>query len=272
MKYFFKGVFVVIIVFVAASFVLEHLAPYNPWKRFEPYQPPGSAHWLGTNDMGQDILSELMAGSKVSLLVGLISALLSSAIGLMLGLISGYFRGKTDNVIMGLTDIFLTIPKIPLLIVFTAFLRPDFWMIGIILGLLWWPSTALVVRSKTKQVRERGFIESSRCLGFKNRQIIFSDILPNIQDVVYPKFLINLATAMSAEASISFLGLGDPSVKSWGMMINYAFAKGGFVNNMWWWIIPPGFCLLLAVFVTLQMGFRMEEAEKHYFPIEGIVS
>lgn len=272
MNHFLKALTAVVIVFLAASFLLEVLAPHNPWKRFEPYQPPGPVHWLGTNDLGQDIFSELLAGGRVSLMAGLISALAASVIGVLLGLISGYFGAGTDYLIMALTDIFLTIPKIPLLIVLTAFLKPDFAMTGVILGLLWWPSTALVVRSKTRQVRKRGFVESSICLGFKHHHIIFSDILPQVQAVVYPKFLINLATAMAAEASISFLGLGDPTAKSWGMMINYAFVKGGFVNNMWWWVLPPGFCLLLTVFITLWTGFRLEEARNHFLFSEGIVS
>jgi peptide/nickel transport system permease protein len=272
MNHFYRWVIILIISFVLASIVLEMLAPYSPWKRFEPYRPPGRKHWLGTNDMGHDIFSELLVGSKITLLAGLTAAVVSSAIGLLLGLFSGYFKGKTDNLIMGLTDIFLTIPKIPVLIVLTAFLNPGYWVIGIILGLLWWPSTLLVVRSKTRQVREAGYIESSRCLGFKNRHIIFSEILPNIQEVVFPKFLINLATAMSAEASVSFLGLGNPESKSWGMMINFAFIKGGFVNNMWWWYLPPGLCILLVVFIVLWMGFRMEEKRKEVFTFEVVLS
>lgn len=260
------GIIVVLLV-ILVSLLAQFLAPYNPWKRFDAYLTPCDKHWLGTNDLGHDIFSELLVSTRVSLMVALIAALISSLAGLILGLTSGYFKNNIDNIIMGLTDIFLTIPKIPLLILLTAFFKPSYWMTAIILGLLWWPSTTMVVRSKTKQVREMAFIESDQCLGFRSRFILFSEILPNIQEIVFPKFLINLATAMTAEASISFLGLGDPSSKSWGMMINFAFVKGGFVNNMWWWYLPPGLCIMSVVFVIMWLGLRVEEKQPNLYGV-----
>ncbi len=255
------------LIFIVTSLLTHWLAPHDPWKRFEAFQMPSHDHYLGTNDLGHDILSELLAGTKISLMVGLIAAAVSSSIGLVLGLLSGYFPGKILSLIQMLTDIFLVIPKIPVLILLAAFIKPDYWLIAIILGVLWWPSTCLVVRSKTKQLREAGFIESARCLGFKHGYIIFSEILPNLQDVVFPKFLINLATAMTVEASISFLGLGDTSAKSWGMMIHFAFARGGFFNNLWWWYLPPGLCIVAVVFTVLWLGYRLEP---HHNRIQSI--
>jgi peptide/nickel transport system permease protein len=183
---------------------------------------------------------------------------MATLIGTIIGLLSGYFKGILDEILMGITDIFLMIPQIPLIIILAAFLRPGFWTMALIMGSLWWTSTARVVRSKTLQVRETKFIESARSLGFSNYHIIFSDIFPNIFQVILPKFILTIASAMIAEASISFLGLGDPTMKSWGMMINFAFSRGGFINGYWWWYLPPGICITAFVFSVVLLGLVLE--------------
>lgn len=259
---------VLFLVFILMALFSEFLAPHNPWKRFEPYASPTKNHLLGTNDMGNDILSELIYSSRVSLLVGFGASFIATGIGLILGLISGYFKGFVDEIIMGITDVFLMIPRIPFIIILAAFLRPSFWIIALVIGFLWWTSTARVVRSKTLQVREMNFILSSKCLGYSDAHIIFSDILPNIVHVVLPKFMLTIASAMISEASLSFLGLGDPSMKSWGMMINFAFTKGGFINEMWWWYIPPGICITLFVFSIVLLSFTLEREEQIDMGIE----
>jgi len=248
--------------FVLAAIFADYIAPHSPWERFEPYTKPSTKHWLGTNDIGNDILSELIHGSRASLIVGVGASAIATLLGLFIGLISGYFKGFVDELLMGITDIFLMIPRIPLLIILAAFLKSSFWIIMLALGLLWWTSTARVVRSRTLQVCEMDFVTSSKCLGFKNRHIILSDILPNIFPVALPKFMLTVATAMISEASLSFLGLGDPSMKSWGLMINFAFIKGGLINEMWWWYLPPGICIVLFVFSIVLLGFSFEEEKK----------
>jgi peptide/nickel transport system permease protein len=248
-----------LLVFMLAALLAGQIAPYGPWQRFTPYEPPNRSHILGTNDMGHDILSELIHGTRISLLVGFGAAVLATFLGLGLGLMAGYFKGAADNILMGITDIFLLIPRIPLVIILAAFLRPSFWLIGLVIGLLWWTSTARIVRSKVLQVREMDFVSCARSLGFSRRHIMFSEILPNILHVVLPKFMLTIAAAMISEASLSFLGLGDTSVKSWGMMLNYAFQKGALVNGMWWWILPPGLCITLIVIAVVMLSFSLEE-------------
>jgi peptide/nickel transport system permease protein len=250
---------VLFMAFLVTAIFSNFISPYDPWKRFEPFEGPSLEHILGTNDLGNDILSELIYGSRTSLLVGFGAALVSTLTGTCAGLYAGYFRGTADEVIMCLTDVFLMIPQIPLIIILAAFLRPSFWTIAVLLGLLWWTTTARVVRSKALQVREMGFVESAKSLGFSDAHIIFSEILPNIFQVILPKFLLAIASAMIAEASISFLGLGDPSMKSWGMMISFAFSRGGFINGCWWWYLPPGLCITLFVLSVVLMGSAMED-------------
>ncbi len=253
--------FILFLSFLLMALFAAEIAPYDPWARFEPYQPPGSEHLLGTNDMGHDILSELIYGSRASLLAGFGAAILATFIGTLVGLAAGYFKGMTDEALMGITDIFLMIPQIPLIIVLAAFLRPSLYLIAIIMGLLWWTSTARVVRSKTLQVREMGYVQAARSLGFSDPHIILTDVLPNILYVIMPKFLLAIASAMIAEASISFLGLGDITMKSWGMMINNAFNRGGFINGYWWWYLTPGLCITLFVLCVVLMGCAFEEQE-----------
>ncbi len=245
--------------FLLAAIFSPFISPCDPWDRFEPYLPPDQDHILGTNDLGQDILSELIYGSRVSLIVGFGAALMATIIGSSIGLLAGYFKGMADEILMGITDIFLMIPQIPLIIVLAAFLRPSFWLIALLMGSLWWTSTARVVRSKTLQIRVMGYVQSKRSLGFSHLHIIVSDVLPNLSQVVMPKFLLSIASAMIAESSISFLGLGDPSMKSWGMMINFAFSRGGFINGYWWWYMAPGLCITIFVLSIVLLGSFLEE-------------
>jgi peptide/nickel transport system permease protein len=253
---------VLVTLFILTAILADVIAPHSPWERFDPYEKPSRKHLLGTNDIGNDILSELIFGSRASLVAGIGAAFIATLLGLLIGLFSGYFKGVWDEILMGITDIFLMIPRIPLIIILAAFLKSSIWLIMLALGFLWWTSTARVVRSRTLQVRQMDFVTSAKCLGFNNRHIIFSDILPNIFPVVVPKFMLTVATAMISEASLSFLGLGDPSMKSWGLMINFALIKGGLVNEMWWWYLPPGLCIILFVFSIVSLGFSFEERQK----------
>ena len=250
----------VFMIFLFIALFAGILAPYGPNERFAPYESPSHSHLLGTNDMGHDILTELIYGSRVSLLVGILTACLATCLGLVIGLVSGYFRGITDEVLMAVTDIFLMIPRIPLVIICAVFLRASYWLIILVLGLLWWTTTVRIVRSKVLQIREMGFIVSAETLGFSKFHILFSEILPNTVFVIIPKFMLTVASAMIAEASLSFLGLGDPSSKSWGMMIRYAFERGGFIRDMWWWYIPPGLCISVCVLSIVLMSFSLENS------------
>ncbi len=202
------------------------------------------------------------------MIVGFGASIIATFFGILIGLVSGYYRGLIDEILMAITDIYLMIPRIPLIIILAALMRPSFWIIMLLIGFLWWPTTARVVRSSTLQIRDASFILSAKSLGFKDRHIIFSDILPNIIHIIIPKFMLTIASAMFSEASISFLGLGDPTMKSWGMMLNFAFMKGGLINEMWWWYLPPGLCIVGVVFSLMLIGFSLEEKENIVMGLE----
>lgn len=258
----------IFLLFLFIAIAAGIISPYNPWIRFEPYIPPNSPHFLGTNDMGNDILSELLFGARVSLIVGFGASIIATVLGVIIGIVSGYYRGMMDEILMAITDIYLMIPRIPLIIILAALMRPNFWLIMLLIGFLWWPTTARVVRSSTMQIRDASFILSVKSLGFSDKHIILSEILPNINHVIIPKFMLTIASAMFSEASISFLGLGDPTMKSWGMMLNFAFMKGGLINEMWWWYLPPGLCIVAVVFSLMLIGFSLEEKENIVLGLE----
>lgn len=245
------------------------IAPHDPWERFGAFLEPGWGHLLGTNDMGNDILSELLYASRVSLAVGFGTAAIATILGVGIGLVSGYFRGAVDDILMGITDVFLMIPRIPLIIILIAFLKPGYGLMVLVLGFLWWTQTARVVRSKVLQVREQAFITSQKTLGFGNGRIIVSDVLPNIIHIIVPKFMLTVASAMIAESSLSFLGLGDASAKSWGMMIKYAFERGGFIQGLWWWYVVPGAAITVTVLSLVLVGFSSAEEGPEISMIPG---
>ncbi|HIH75462.1 MAG TPA: ABC transporter permease [Methanosarcina sp.] len=257
------GIFLFVFFLFMALFP-SFLAPYAPNERFTPYKEPSWDHFLGTNDIGNDIFSELVYGSRISMTVGFAAALVSTLIGAILGICAGYFRGALDELLMGFTDVVLIIPKIPLIIVLGAYLQPSIWILIPVLGLLSWESTARVTRSKTLQLREAGYVKSARCMGFSSWHIMSTDIFPNLYNVLLPKFMLATASAMISEASLSFLGLSDISMKSWGTMLSFAFFRGGFIRDMWWWYTPPGICITLCIISIALIGFGLETQGKEH--------
>ena len=250
---------VVFAAFVLAAACAPWLMPHDPWLHFQPFSAPSAAHLMGTDDVGRDIFSELIIGGRVSIAVGLLAGLLATAIGVLSGLLAGFRRGLLDETLMGLTDIVLVIPALPLVILVSVYLGPGMWYTALIIGLVFWPSTARVVRSRVLTLRESGYVEAARALGAGDGWLMRRHVLPNVLPLVLTKFVLTVAAAMLMEASLSFLGLGDPMAKSWGMMLHYAFARGGFIREMWWWYLPPGLCIGACIFALTLISFGVEE-------------
>lgn len=255
------GISMLVLLTLTAVFA-PFIAPHDPEQTGIPYRQPDAEHLLGTNDLGQDVFSELIYASRVSLTVGFLAAIISVVIGVLAGLIAGYFRGIIEEILMGVTDVFLLIPGLPLMIILAAYLSPSMWNIILVVGLLWWCSTARVVHSRVLQVRELQFIESTRALGYSNVYIIFRHVLVNAKEVIFAKFTLAVASAMLSEASLSFLGLGDPFNISWGEMIHFAFSRGGFANDMWWWYMPPGLMICVCVLAFIMAGMEKKSDSK----------
>ncbi len=253
---------IIICIFVVVAVFPDFLSPYSVQKRFTPYLFPDGTHLLGTDDMGRDILSVLMYATRTSLIIGIFAGGLSISIGTLIGIVSGYFRGWLDDFMMGMTDIILVIPKIPAIILIAAYIKPGIGILILVLGLLSWETTARVVRAKTMQISNAGFIQSAKSFGFSSPAIITHDIIPVIYPVILPKFMLTVAGAMISEASLSFLGLSDPMMQSWGRMISDAFSHGGFIREMWWWFLPPALCICLSILSVTRLGMIYETSDQ----------
>lgn len=251
-----------IAVFATMAIFPSLIAPFTPTERFTTYQAPDKVHIFGTDDMGRDILSLVIYATRLSLFIGFASGAVAIVIGTVIGLVAGWRTDILDDLLMGATDIVLILPKIPLVIILAAYLSPGPWLLILVLGLLSWESVARVVRSKVMQVRSADFVLAARCLGFSDTYIIFREILPVVFPVVVPKFVLVTASAMISEASLSFLGLSDPTVISWGVMISDAFNHGGFIRKMWYWWMPPALCIILGVLAITSLAFLHERGAR----------
>ncbi len=250
---------------VLMALFAPYIAPYNPYARTgNPLEPPSWKHLLGTNDVGQDILSELIYGARISLAVGLISAISSVLVGTIVGMISGYMGGAVDEVLMRIVDLFMVIPSL-LLVIFLAVILKGTWLgdhmfllIIIAITLTSWPAVARVVRSTILSLKERPFVESVRALGASDLYIMARYLLPYALPIILAETLLRTASNMIMEASLSFLGLGDVTEKSWGMMLHYAFSRQAMVLGLWNWVIPPGLMISLSVLSLLLIGQTLE--------------
>jgi peptide/nickel transport system permease protein len=213
---------------------------------------------FGTDDLGRDIYSQLIWGSRVSLLVGLGSAVIGIGLGLVIGIIAGYQGGIVDELLMRFTDALLVIPTLPLLLVLVAVLGQNLWNIVLVLGLLGWMGFARVVRSMILSLRERPFVESAKAVGAGNMHIMGVHILPNIMAMVYVNLAMTVPSNIVAEASLSFLGFSDPNLMSWGKMLQFVSQSQVYVSY-WWWVVPPGLLISIVALSFIFIGYALDE-------------
>jgi peptide/nickel transport system permease protein len=224
------------------------------------FEPPSSAHLLGTDGGGADMLALLVGGAPVSLIVGFAAAAVSALIGGTVGLLSGFFGGKTDVALMRLTDYVIVIPDVPLMIVVAALFGRSLTNIILIIGAIYWTTTARLIRAQVKSVRERVYVKRARALGAGNTRLIGRHILPQVAPLLIANTVLLVAYAIFAETFITFLGLGDPSLVSWGRLIENAFTDDAILNNAWWAIVTPGLCVTIVILGCTMTGQAMEDA------------
>jgi peptide/nickel transport system permease protein len=251
---------VVIVAFVVIALLSPLIAPDPKAKVGEIFAPPGGDFWLGLDGGGADMLKLLVAGTQVSLIVGFAAAAVSAFIGGLVGLLSGYFGGKVDSVLMRITDYVLVIPDVPLMVVAAALFGRSLTNIVIIIGVIYWTSTARIIRAQVMSVRERVYVRRARSLGAGHTRILLKHVLPQITPLLVANTVLLVAYAIFAETFITFLGLGDPSLISWGRLIQNAFTDDAILNEAWWAIIPPGVCVALIVLASTLVGQSIEDA------------
>jgi len=221
---------------------------------------PGRAHGiLGTDHLGSDLFSQLIYGTRVSLLIGVSAALVSVVIGLTVGLVSGYLGGVTDEASMRFVDVLLVLPGLPMLMILSGLFGRSVWNIVLLLGLLSWPGFARVVRAQVLQLKTATYVEASKAMGSSVWGIMIRHLLPNVLPLAYATIALYIPGAIITEAALSFLALGDPNTPSWGRIFYSANAFGAFQHLAWWWIIPPGIAITALSLSFVFVGTTMDE-------------
>ena len=247
------GVILIMLILIAAVFapILRTVDPQKSGKSENILLSPSGTHWLGTDDLGRDVWSQILYGSRVSLMIGLITAFITVVTGTLVGLTAGYFGGWIEEILVKIIDFFMMLPVLPLMIILAAVLGPNLWNIIMVLSVVSWPTTARVVRSQVLSIKERPYVEAARCIGAGNAKLMFGEIMPNVLPLMFAQAVLMVTYAIYGEAVLAFLGLGDPTRISWGSMLHFAFESGVMARSPWW-VGPP-----IVSIIILIVGFSL---------------
>jgi peptide/nickel transport system permease protein len=252
----------ILVLFIAVALLTPVLVPARELDVTRatgvPFSPPSLEYPFGTDESGRSVLALTLWGSRVSLLVGFLATVISVVIGSVVGIAAGHFGRWTDSLLMRVTDWFLVIPFLPLAIVLATVLGPSLANIAFVIGITSWPGTARIVRAQALTVTSRPYIERARALGADDWHLISRHILPNTVPLIFANTVLIVAVAILSESTLAFLGLGDPLRVSWGSMLDAAFTHGAASIGAWWYLVPPGVCILLVVLAFTMVGQALE--------------
>lgn len=249
------GILAVVVITAAAAPVLF---PGSPFRRVDrPFQPPFGGHLLGTDVLGRDVAAGIAHGARTSLTIGLLATAAAVAVGTLMGGVAGYYGGRIDDLLMRTTEFFQTIPTFLFSILLVAILAPSVTSIVFAIAVVSWPAVARLVRGEFLAMRNREFVQAGICLGMSDSRVIFRHILPNCLSPIIVTGSLIVATAILIESALSFLGLGDPNVMSWGFMIG---AGRTFLRTAWWLCTIPGVAILLTVLAINLVGEGLNDA------------
>jgi peptide/nickel transport system permease protein len=249
----------IIVFFVLIAVLAPIISPYNPNATTNAYlSPPSLTHPFGTNQLGQDLFSQNIYAARISLLVGLSAGFFTTIIGLLIGLFSGYYGGILDEILMRITDFFLVVPAIVLMIVISALIGGSTISVILIIGGLSWPITARTIRSMVLSIKEQPYIESAKANNGGSIYIMFRHILPNVMPVVFANASLSIANGIFSQAALVFIGVGDISDLSWGIIMHFAYVTGTITTGQWWYIVPPGLFIVILIigFTFLSSSFE----------------
>lgn len=225
--------------------------------------PPSPEHWLGVDSFNQDILARVIYGARVSMLVGLVATAVSMGLGASVGLLSGYWGGLRDEALMRITDVFLVIPWLALMIVFAAVLPggSSVTKVMIVIGITGWSSTARIVRAQVFSLKERAFIERARAIGSGDLHIVRKHIFPNVFPLMFANAILTIAISILSESTLSFIGLGPSSsdVVTWGNILEDADAAFAIQRELYWWVVVPGLMIVFVVLAFTFIGYALDE-------------
>ena len=250
--------------FVLLAVIGPLLAPQDPTATtVDLLQGPSGAHWLGTTQSGQDVLSQLLVGARSTVLIGFLAGTIATVLSVVVGISAGYFGGLTDDLLSMLTNVFLVIPGLPLLIVLAAYLPSGTgsnpFVIALIVSVTGWAWGARVLRAQTLSLRRRDYVASAQVIGERPLRIIGAEILPNLTAIVASSFVFTVLYAIGTFVALAFLGVVDPSHWSWGSMLFWAESQNAAQVNAWWWFLPPGFAIALLGTSLALLNFGIDE-------------
>ncbi|MGC4111319.1 MAG: ABC transporter permease [Nocardioides sp.] len=252
---------VLLTLIVLVSVIAPWIAPYSTdIASGQVYLPPSTHHWLGTDDGGIDVLSLVLLGGRISLVVGAAATAVAMGVGGTVGLLSGYFGGWVDMVLMRITDYFLVVPDLVLMIVVATLWGPSLSHVILVIGLLLWTSTARIVRAEVQSVRSRVYVRRARTIGVGHLSIIWRHVLPQIAPLLIANTVLSVATAIFDETSLDFLGLGDPNGVSWGIILEHANDRTAAAYGAWWAVVPAGLCIAAVIVSCYLIGQALEDA------------
>lgn len=254
----------ILAVLVLCAVAAPWVAPYDPDERVtRPFAKPSGAHWLGADDVGHDLLSQLIYGARVSLLIGVVAALAATVVGALVGVLAGYCRGSVDAILMRIVDVILTLPVLPLTIVIGVFMGPGLTTQILVISSVLWAGLARELRSQVLSLRERDYIHSLNSMGASTWYVLRKHVSRAVFPLIVPQFILAVKTAILLEASLAFLGLGDVTNASWGSMLALAQGRNAFLTDAWlWWILPPGLAIALTVLGFALIGNALEERSR----------
>lgn len=251
----------IIIFFLLVAIFASYIAPYDPNETVDlPYNKPNSLHLLGTDRLGRDIFSQLIYGTRLSLVIGVVAGLLIASISTSIGMIAGYYGGIVDRILSTITDVFLVIPGIPLMIVISSYMRVrSFWTVIVVIAITGWGGGARIIRSQMLSMKNRDFVTAAKTIGERNMRIVFFEIFPNMLSLIASIFFSSVLYAIIGEASLSFLGLGDVSKISWGTILYWAQSANALLNGMWAWVLAPGLSIIMLGTAFALLNFSLDE-------------
>jgi len=234
-------------------------------------EPPSLQHLLGTDNLGRDVLNLTVHGARISMLIGLLATVVTLVIGALLGIVSGFVGGRTDTVIMRVTDFFLVLPTFVLALIIAPIvldiigtgeilgIRTTLFVIVIVIGITSWATTARIIRSQTMSVKERAFIDRARVIGSGPWRMMRVHILPNVTGLIVANAVLIFAGAILTETTLAFIGLGDPFAPSWGQILGASQDAGAPGLGAWWWYVSPGVCIVLVVLAFTLIGGALDD-------------
>lgn len=251
----------ILLLFILVAVFAPVIAPYNPMSmNFTPQQGPSWKHLLGTTSTGQDIFSRVVWGTRVSLMVGIITGLIASLLAVVVGLTAGYYGGLVDDILMMITNVFLVLPGLVLVIIMSSFIVvKNTWTIILIISITGWAWGARVLRSQMMTLKNREFVSASLITGERSSHIIFVDILPNMLSLVAANFFGAALYAVLSEAGLEFLGLGNSNSVSWGVILYWAQNNQAILFGLWEWLAIPGILIALLGTSFALMNFAVDE-------------